>query len=116
MPPVQLDPGSEEPRKNRPNAPSADQAPKRPAPGDDSEGFFGSITPLRLIRVLLRKWFTIALCIGFAVAIAFFYLWRAPRLYRATSLIEMTQRRPRGASAATDCSNPDSSASSSRLT
>lgn len=62
---------------------------------EDESGLIGAITPMRLVRVVVRKWFTIALMVGFAVTVAFFYLWKTPKIYRASSLIEMTQRRPR---------------------
>ncbi len=64
------------------------------APVLDS-GFVGSLHPMRLLRVVRQKWKIVLLVVLFASAAAAFYLLTAPRIYRAVSLIEMSQRRPR---------------------
>ena len=59
------------------------------------EGILGSLHPRRLLRVLRRKWITILAVVVFAMIVAGFYLWTTQKVYRAMSLIEMSQRRPR---------------------
>lgn len=55
----------------------------------------GNLSSDRILRVLLRKWFTIALCAVLGVCIAFLYVQRTTPIYRASSLIEMHLRQPR---------------------
>lgn len=71
-----------------------EQAPASHALKEETS-LLGSVTPLRVLRVLIRKWTTIVLMTAFAATLAFFYLWTTPKIYRAVSLIEMTQRKPR---------------------
>jgi polysaccharide biosynthesis transport protein len=59
------------------------------------EGILGSLHPRRLMRVLRRKWKTVFAAVAFAMIVASFYLWTTPKIYMATCLIEMSQRRPR---------------------
>ena len=46
-------------------------------------------------RRLLRKWRTIASIMGIAVLLALAYLWSAQKIYQASSLVELSVRRPR---------------------
>jgi capsular exopolysaccharide synthesis family protein len=46
-------------------------------------------------RRLLRKWRTIALAMVFAALVAAGYLWSAQKIYLASSLVELSVRRPR---------------------
>ena len=46
-------------------------------------------------RRLLRKWRTIAATMGIAVLLALAYLWSAQKIYQASSLVELSVRRPR---------------------
>lgn len=46
-------------------------------------------------RRLLRKWRTVALALGFAALVAGGYLWSAQKIYQASSLVELSVRRPR---------------------
>lgn len=46
-------------------------------------------------RRLLRRWRTLALVLGFAVIAALGYLWSAAKVYQASSLVELSVRRPR---------------------
>ncbi len=64
------------------------------AAGGDA-GLLGKITLARLLRVLMRKWKTAAMGVGFAVLMALLYLLFAERVYRADALIEMSTRKPR---------------------
>jgi capsular exopolysaccharide synthesis family protein len=50
--------------------------------------------PRRLLRVIRRKWKTVLAAMCFAFLVAGVYLWSTQKTYRATSLIEMSQRRP----------------------
>lgn len=59
------------------------------------QGFLGSLNPLRVLRVIRRKWPMMLLVQVLAVAGAWFYLSTVPKTYRATSQIEMSLRRPR---------------------
>jgi uncharacterized protein involved in exopolysaccharide biosynthesis len=61
----------------------------------NDSSMMGLVTPERIIRVLSRKWKTVILVTAFGATLAFFYLWTTLRVYRAVSLIEMSQRRPR---------------------
>jgi len=49
----------------------------------------------RLIRVLRKKWVTIMLVVVFACVAAVYYISITPKVYRATSLVELSVRRPR---------------------
>ncbi len=51
--------------------------------------------PLRLARVILKKWLTVLLCVAFAALAASFYLSKATKIYQAQSLVELSVRRPR---------------------
>ena len=61
----------------------------------DEEGFFGRFNFARLMRVLLRKWVTIAVAASLGLLAGVLYLLGTPRMYVASSLIEMSLRRPR---------------------
>ena len=65
------------------------------ADSGQTPGPLGAINIHRLIRVLRRKWLTIALVTGLGAAGAAFYLHRTPKVYSATSRIELSVRRPR---------------------
>lgn len=49
----------------------------------------------RLVRLLREKWLTIVLALIFSLVAAEFYLTSAEKIYRATSLVELSVRRPR---------------------
>jgi capsular exopolysaccharide synthesis family protein len=55
----------------------------------------GMLSPRRILRAALRKWYLIALATALGVSAAWFYLARVTPLYSAKSLIEMSVRRPR---------------------
>ncbi len=57
--------------------------------------FLGEISPRRLMRVARKKWPTVALATAFACCVAAFYLRMTVRVYRASSIVEMSVRRPR---------------------
>ena len=61
----------------------------------DGAGMADMLSPRRLFRAALRKWYLIALAAALAVSGAWFYLSRVTPLYSAQSLIEMSVRRPR---------------------
>jgi capsular exopolysaccharide synthesis family protein len=63
--------------------------------GPPSPGFLGDLSPRRLLRVARRKWLTLALAVVFAGGTAAFYLHMATKVYSASTLIEMSVRRPR---------------------
>ena len=75
----------------------------RPAPPSGATAYYGHpaygapptgwawLSPRRL----LRKWRTVALAMGFALLAASGYLWSAQKIYRASSLVELSVRRPR---------------------
>lgn len=79
------------------NAPQAPyySSPYEPLPQDGEQGFLGSLTPLRLMRVLRRKWIMIVLIQLLGAAGTWFYLSSVPKTYRATGILEMSLRRPR---------------------
>jgi len=54
-----------------------------------------SLSPLKLMRIIVRKWWVLALSVLLAISASWFYLTRATVLYKAESLIEMSVRRPR---------------------
>ena len=58
-------------------------------------GPFQRLNPLRLLRIAYKKWLTILLTVLFVLGAAIFYLSRAPRLYQAWAMIELSVRRPR---------------------
>lgn len=58
-------------------------------------GPFQGVNPLRLLRIACKKWLTIVLTVLFVLGAAVFYLSRAPRLYQAWAMIELSVRRPR---------------------
>jgi polysaccharide biosynthesis transport protein len=51
--------------------------------------------PLQVLRIAHRKWLTILLVASFVCGAAVFYLSKAPRIYRARAMIELSARRPR---------------------
>ncbi len=82
-----------------PNDPALYGSPLYPQYGGayDMQTVSGSIfdNPLRLLRILLKRWLMVLLCLLFAATAATFYLTKAPKVYRAESLIELSVRRPR---------------------
>lgn len=58
-------------------------------------GLLGVINVHRILRILRKKWMTIALIVGLGAAGAAFYLHITPKKYAATSRIELSVRRPR---------------------
>ena len=62
---------------------------------EDPSGLLGSISLYRLIRVFRKKWVTILLALVFAGVATTFYLMTTPKVYKATSLVELSVRRPR---------------------
>lgn len=63
--------------------------------GAESSGIFGSLDLFRLLRVLRKKWLTILLVLIFAGVAAAYYIYTTPKIYRASSLVELSVRRPR---------------------
>jgi capsular exopolysaccharide synthesis family protein len=61
----------------------------------DGGAIAGILSPRRLLSAALRKWYLIALATALGVSAAWFYISCVTPLYRATSLIEMSVRRPR---------------------
>lgn len=57
--------------------------------------FLGDLSMRRLMRVARKKWPTVVLATAFAFAAAAFYLHMSVRIYRASSVVEMSVRRPR---------------------
>jgi capsular exopolysaccharide synthesis family protein len=55
----------------------------------------GSLDPRRLLRVARKNWLTILLVLLFAGTAAYYYLSTTRKLYQATSLVELSVRRPR---------------------
>jgi succinoglycan biosynthesis transport protein ExoP len=66
-----------------------------PYSSSGSNSWLDELTPARLFSIVRRKWLTILLALTFILTLAAVYLTKATRIYRATSLIEMTVRRPR---------------------
>jgi len=62
---------------------------------NESSGLFGSLDPFRLLRVLRKKWLTVLLVLVFAGIAATYYLLTTPKVYQATSMVELSVRRPR---------------------
>ena len=58
-------------------------------------GLLGQLTLSRLLRILRKKWLTILLVLGFSCLGAALYLHFTPKVYSASSLIELSARRPR---------------------
>lgn len=56
---------------------------------------FGEITLQRLLRVIQRKWLTITLSAVFFLAMAVLYLLTATKIYQASTIVELSVRRPR---------------------
>lgn len=81
----------------------ASSAPTHKAPplyvGQGKHGFgfklLGDVNLPRFLRIIRRKWFTILAACVFAVGIALIYLALTTKIYRASSMIEMSVRRPR---------------------
>ena len=61
----------------------------------ESSGLLGSLDPYRLLRVMRKKWLTALLVMVFAGTAATYYLSTTARVYKATSLVELSVRRPR---------------------
>ena len=89
----------------KPNTDTSPSSPPPPAPAPGygapygmspaDTGMAGMLSPRRLLRVVLRKWWLIALGTALGVSAAWFCLSRITPLYRADGLIEMSVRRPR---------------------
>jgi succinoglycan biosynthesis transport protein ExoP len=62
---------------------------------DEGGGLLGSLDPRRLLRVARKNWLTILLVLLFAGTAAFYYLSTTRKVYEATSLVELSVRRPR---------------------
>lgn len=62
---------------------------------DNEHGIFGKLTPFGVFRTLRKKWLVVLLVFLFVNGAASFYLWKAAKVYRAASLIELSLRRPR---------------------
>jgi capsular exopolysaccharide synthesis family protein len=58
-------------------------------------GPIGSLSPFRILRVLRKKWLTVGLVTLFALTAAAYYLVNTQKLYRASSLLDLSVRRPR---------------------
>jgi capsular exopolysaccharide synthesis family protein len=58
-------------------------------------GFPGNLDLFRILRILRKKWLTVALALLFAGAGAAYYAFTTDKIYRATSLVELSVRRPR---------------------
>lgn len=84
----------DQPSPSQEHAPYAEPSYHQEEP-DNEQGFLGSLQPLRILRVMRRKWLTIFLLLILSLAGAWFYLSIVPKSYRATSLIELSLRRPR---------------------
>ena len=61
----------------------------------ESSGLLGSLDPIRLLRVMRKKWLTVFLLLIFAGVAAAYYLTTTEKVYQATSLVELSVRRPR---------------------
>lgn len=55
----------------------------------------GWINPKRLIRVVRKKWLTILMALAFTTIAGIFYLQKTEEIFRASSQIELSVRRPR---------------------
>ena len=62
---------------------------------DEGGGLLGSLDPRRLLRVARKNWLTILLVLLFAGTAAYYYLSTTQKVYQATSLVELSVRRPR---------------------
>ena len=65
------------------------------APSGGSSGLLGSLDFFRMLRVMRNKWRTIFLVLIFSGLAAAYYLLTTSRVYQATSLVELSVRRPR---------------------
>ena len=63
--------------------------------GGDTTVLLGSLDVFRMIRVLRKKWFTVLLVIAFSGVAAVYYIFTTAKIYRASSLVELSVRRPR---------------------
>ena len=61
----------------------------------ESSGLLGSLDPMRLVRVLRKKWLTVLLSLIFTGIASIYYLATTSKVYQATSLVELSVRRPR---------------------
>ncbi len=59
------------------------------------DGPMAGLTPARIARALLRKWWLVLLAVGFGLSLAALYLHRTEPRYRAEAVAEMSIRRPR---------------------
>lgn len=62
---------------------------------NESPGLLGSLDPFRMLRIMRKKWVTISLVLVFFGIAATYYLMTTAKVYQATSLIELSVRRPR---------------------
>jgi succinoglycan biosynthesis transport protein ExoP len=67
-----------------------------PYPGGEvSSGLLGEISFRRMLRIVRRKWRLILMVMLFMIMCGGVYYLLAPRVYRASSLVELSVRRPR---------------------
>ncbi len=58
-------------------------------------GALAGLDPLRLLRIVRKKWLTILLAVLFAAGAAAFYLSKVVKVYQSRAVIELSVRRPR---------------------
>ena len=63
--------------------------------GDEPAGWLGSLDPLRVLRILRKRWRTLGLAVLAALLLAGLYLAKATRVYESGALVELSTRRPR---------------------
>ena len=63
--------------------------------GQEGESVVGAITIGRLLRVCLQRWITILVFVILGAVAAFTFYQMSPTIYEATSVFEMSIRRPR---------------------
>lgn len=63
--------------------------------GAEPSSFFSEFTPARALRIIRKKWMTLAVAAAFALVAWVIYSLITERQYEASSLIELSVRRPR---------------------
>lgn len=58
-------------------------------------GMLSGLTPRQILRAVIRRWWLLALAIGFGLSLAALYLHRAEPIFSAEAVLEMSIRRPR---------------------
>jgi capsular exopolysaccharide synthesis family protein len=61
----------------------------------DLAGWSGALDPARVLRSLRKRWKLLSLTVLVVLLSAGFYLSKAPRIYEAGALVELSARRPR---------------------